>query len=336
MVVDLQEKDAVELAPSSPGYYSRLFVTPKVTGGWRPAIDLSRLNRSVDVSHFYMETSQSVLQYLRPGYWMVSLDLQDAYLQVLLHPSSHHYLRFCVGDAVLQFRSLCFSLSSFNGSADIYPCHGPGLLANASLRLQDPPVLERLARPRILIPGDCAGEGLIWLCQELGICINIAKSSLTPFQSIDYLGMRVFPTPKRVLKHSSLMHEFIFCRQHLPFWRQLLGVMSSMSSLVPGSRLRMRSLQLRLYAAGRSLVDTAVVSWDDSCLKDLGWWSVESNVLVCLPLGLPQPDLLLFTDTLDTGWGASVEDSHLSGLWPPGCSQYSINHRELLVVLYAV
>ena len=55
-----------------------------------------------------------------------------------------------------------------------------------------------------------------------------------------------------------------------------------------------------------------------------------------LPLGLPQPDFWLFTDASDTGWGASLEDSHLSGLWPPGCSQYSINHRELLAVLYAV
>ena len=33
VVVDLQEKKAIEPAPSSPGYYSRLFVTPKFTGG---------------------------------------------------------------------------------------------------------------------------------------------------------------------------------------------------------------------------------------------------------------------------------------------------------------
>ena len=66
-VADLHEKGAIELAPPSPGYYSRLFVTPKVTGGWRPVIDLSHLNRSLRVSHFHMETQQSVLQSLRPG-----------------------------------------------------------------------------------------------------------------------------------------------------------------------------------------------------------------------------------------------------------------------------
>ena len=98
-VVDLQEKEAIEPAPSSPGYYSRLFVTPRVTGGWRPVIDLSHLNRSVAVSHFHMETSQSVLQSLCPGDWFVSLDLRDAYLQVPVYPS-RRFLRFCVGEAV--------------------------------------------------------------------------------------------------------------------------------------------------------------------------------------------------------------------------------------------
>ena len=77
----LVEKEAIEIAPPSPGFYGRLFVTPKVTGGWRPVIDLSRLNGWVEFSSFRMETARSVLQSLRPGDWMVSLDLQDAYLQ---------------------------------------------------------------------------------------------------------------------------------------------------------------------------------------------------------------------------------------------------------------
>ena len=123
-----------------------------------------------------------------------------------------------------------------------------------------------------------ARDFLLWLCRELGICVNLAKSSLTPSQTIDYLGMRlqtcplrVFPTPKRVLKLSSLVHDFLSCPlQQITMWRQLLGVMSSMSPLVPGSRLRMRSLQLRLNVGARFLVDSEVVSWDDSCLLSHG------------------------------------------------------------------
>ena len=102
-VCALVEKEVIEIAPPSPGFYSRLFVTPKVTGGWRPVIDLSRLNGWVEPSSFRMKTAQSVLLSLRPGDWMVSLDLQDSYLQVPVHPASRRFLRFCVGDAVFQF-----------------------------------------------------------------------------------------------------------------------------------------------------------------------------------------------------------------------------------------
>ena len=42
----------------------------------------------------------------------------------------------------------------------------------------------------------------------------------------------------------------------MTLWHQLLGVMSSLLLIVPGSRLRMRSLQLRLNSAGRLLMDS--------------------------------------------------------------------------------
>ena len=109
----LVAKGAVELAPlPSPGFYSHLFVVWKTSGSWRPVIDLSHLNRFVDVSHFQMETIQSVLLSVRQGDWMASIDLQEAYLQVSIHPSSRHLLRFIFRDQVYQFKALCFGLST--------------------------------------------------------------------------------------------------------------------------------------------------------------------------------------------------------------------------------
>ena len=98
----------------------------------------------------------------------------------------------------------------------------------------------------------------------------------------------------------------------------------------------MCSLQLRLNTAGRLLPDSASVSWDDSCLGDLRWWSEESHLSVGLPLDLSQPDLALYTDASDSGWGAFLQDDHLSGLWPQSCLTFSINHWELLAVFYGV
>ena len=84
----LLRKGAVEPAPQSPGFYSRLFLVQKASGSWRPIIDLSTLNDYITSSHFHMETPQSVLRSIRPGDWMISLDLQDAYLQVPVHHDS--------------------------------------------------------------------------------------------------------------------------------------------------------------------------------------------------------------------------------------------------------
>ena len=152
-VADLRAKGAIEPAPPSPGFYSRLFVTPKVTGGWQPVIDLSRLNCSVRVSHFYMETQQSVFQ---SASWGLSLYLRDAYLQVPVHPESRCYLRFCVGEEVFQ-RSL---LRPFDSFASVHSRHGPDFVGYAPPWV---PVLEvprRLASPLVLVPGTCTGEGL--------------------------------------------------------------------------------------------------------------------------------------------------------------------------------
>ena len=225
---------------------SRLFVTPKVTGGWRPVIDLSHLNGWVKLSHFHMETAQSVLQSLRPGDWMVSLDLQDAYLQVPVHPASRRYLRFCVWDAVYQFRALCFGLSTAPQAftcvmapvSSIMHRHGFRLLRYLDDWLVLGFTFQELVRAR---------DFLLWLCHRLGIIANPSKSSLVPTQTLDYLGMtlassplRVFPTLKRVQKLSLLLQEFHSDRlRPVSVWRRLLGVMSSLSAIIPGACLRM-------------------------------------------------------------------------------------------------
>ena len=84
----------------------------KTSGSWRPVIDLSHLNRFVDVSHFQMETIQSVLLSVRQGDWMASIDLREAYLQVPVHPESRHFLRFVAHGRAYQFKALCFGLST--------------------------------------------------------------------------------------------------------------------------------------------------------------------------------------------------------------------------------
>lgn len=41
---------------------------------------------------------------------MISLDVQDAYFHILVHPDLRKYLRFVFEDQIFQFRALCFGL----------------------------------------------------------------------------------------------------------------------------------------------------------------------------------------------------------------------------------
>ena len=207
-------KGAIEPASPGPGFYSRLFVTLKVTGDWRPVINLSCLSRFDRLSHCRMETAQSVLQSIRLGDWIISLDLEDAYLQVPVHPVSRKYLRFCLGDKVYQFQVLCFGLSSapqvftrvMAPVSSIMHRFGFRILRYLDDWLVLGSSLQEIVRAR---------DFLLALCSELGIQVNLSKSSLTPSQRQNYLGMtlqssplRAFPTQARVQKVLCLVDKF--------------------------------------------------------------------------------------------------------------------------------
>ena len=76
---------------SSPGFYSRLFLVPKTSGGWRPVIDISLLNTFLEIPHF--------------------IDLIDAYFHITIHQGYRKFLWFQTRDTFYQFRALPFDLS---------------------------------------------------------------------------------------------------------------------------------------------------------------------------------------------------------------------------------
>ena len=86
------------------------------------------------------------------------------------------------------------------------------------------------------------------LCRELGIVVNPAKSHLVPSQRLQYLGVvidaqsfRASPSPDRVARLMSTAREFLSSTDPpANTWLSLLGMLSSLSHLVPGGRLRVR------------------------------------------------------------------------------------------------
>ena len=107
--------------------------------------------------------------------------------------------------------------------------------------------------------------------------------------------------------------------------------MSSLSSIVPGSCLRMRSLQLRMNSAGCLLPDSDSVFWDASCLEDLPWWSDGPIFSSAFPwVSLIPACRSSQTPQIPAGGPPSKTTTC------PVCGHFFVNHRELLAVLYGV
>lgn len=326
-----------------PGFYSRLFLVPKPTGGWRPVIDLSRLNKFLVVPHFKMETTRSVTGAIQPGDWSISVDLADAYFHVPLRSSFSRFTRFYWQGSVYQFRVLCFGLSTAPRvftrivSALAAACHRSGLklhtyLDDWLLRAQD---RQMLIRQR---------DFLLQLTAELGFLVNEEKSSMIPSQDFTYIGVRFrtdlgisLPPPKRVeaiisqtttLRNQPSVKAITILR-----W---LGLVNSAADHIPWGRLHMRPMQiflLSVWRPHRDSLDQMLYLPHDLLKEAWSFWTDESLLCQGMPLSSPSPQIVVQTDASLSGWGAQVDSGHLvSGEWSPLEAEHHINWLELRAV----
>ena len=342
-------KGALERVPDpGPGFYSRLFLVEKASGGWRPVIDLSPFNEFVQQTPFKMETASSassVLLSVRKGDFLASIDLKDAYFQIPVHTSSGKWLSFVSDGTVHQFKVLCFGLST---APQVFTRVFATVSAWAHVRgvrflwyLDDWLVLastEARARQHV--------QDLLSLCYSLGVVLNRQKSDLNPSQSVEYLGMtidtvaaRAYPKLPRIDKFIATARKFL-SRRDPPAqrWQVLLGHMSSLEKLVPRGRLRMRSLQwhLKLHWSLERDPPNLPVPRSRQVEEDLYWWMVRDHLLERTPFGTPTPDLRLYSDASRAGWGAHLLDQSVLGVWSHQESSLRINLLELKALFLAL
>ena len=182
------------------------------------------------------------------------------------------------------------------------------------------------------------------LCNSLGIVVNWEKSQLVPTQTICYLGVLLdsinfmaSPAQKRVDKLLSIGDVFLSSvEQPAKSWLELLGVLSSLTQLIPGGRLRMRSFQFVLHRAWDRVNPEALVRWSPEIYHDLLWWLNREWLEHGISLEQVSPQLDLWSDASDVGWGAHLGDQVVAGRWSQEELRSSINHRELLAMFYAL
>ena len=94
----------------------------------------------------------------------------------------------------------------------------------------------------------------------------------------------------------------------------------------------MRSLQFTLRKSWDHVDQTVLVAWTPEIRRDLDWWLDRERLELGVALDQVSPQLDLWSDASDVGWGAHLGEEVTSGLWAPEELDVSINVRELLAI----
>ena len=232
-------------------------------------------------------------------------------------------------------------LRPFHGSASFYQGHGScvsdstqdgGTTSSLPGRLVVSGILTRAgfpcsedSAPTLQAPRDCCQLGEVSGASDSADGISGSHPGLTAF--------RASPALTRVEKLLSIDDVFLSCvSQPVSSWLELLGVLSSMIQLVPGGRLRMRSLQLTLRRQWDQIDQSQLVEWSLVIQDDLSWWRDRDRLVLGVSLEQVFPQLQLWSDASDVGWGAHLDEQFASGLWAPEDVERSINAWELLAI----
>uniref|UniRef100_A0AAV2LLV6 ribonuclease H n=1 Tax=Knipowitschia caucasica TaxID=637954 RepID=A0AAV2LLV6_KNICA len=219
---------AVEVDPqdATRGLYSPYFLVPKKSGGVRPILDLRVLNECISKRQFRMLSTKQLLECVRQGDWMSSIDLTDAYFHVPIVPEHRRFLRFAVGERNYEYCRLPFgyALAPRTFSKCVEAALEP--LRRAGVR-----ILTYIDDWLILASSrEVAVSHTHWVLsriQRLGFVVNREKSKLQPAQRMIYLGLQFRRAPESPLGRL----------------RSLLGMMAAAHAVVRLGLLHMRNFQ---------------------------------------------------------------------------------------------
>ena len=330
-------------------YISNIFTRPKKTPGKvRVILNLRPLNKHMVYHKFKMDTVHTVCTLLTQDSFLASLDLQDAYYSVAVHPSSQKYLKFFWDGQLYAFTCLPMGLAT---SPRVFT----KLLKPVFAKLRQMGHVSSIYIDDILLLGDTFDLCMANVCDteqmltDLGFFVQVQKSVRIPTQIMDHLGfmfntqnMTVGLTQEKIDKVSSLIHtamehKVLTIRQVA----ELIGVFISYSVGVEYGVMHYRSLEIGKIKALRANYGNfdANMNLSEEALSDMQWW-LQSLGTVDRKLNHGTPSVVLTTDASKTGWGGLRSEGNkcltTKGRWLEEESELHINVLEMLAIFHSL
>ena len=341
----LLQKGVIRPSTNEPGQFiSPIFLRPKKDGHFRMILNLKRLNQSVKYHHFKMDTIWSAVRMMRPGCYMASIDLKDAYYSVKIHPEHQKYLKFYWRGKLYQYT--CFP----NGLAPC-PRKFTKLLKPIFSTLRNKGHMSVIFIDDSFLIGfnfaQCVQNLIdtLTLLDRVGFVVHPEKSVLQPTQKLVFLGfvldsinMTITLTCEKAAKIKDACQTLM--NSSKPLIREVARVLGLLTSSFPGvmyGPLHYRWLDMNKTKAlkeNKGNFDRPM-TWSPQAQKDLTWWA--RNIEHCYNvISHHQPTATMSTDASKIGWGCSFGKITTGGTWSVEESQRHINWLETKAIAFAI
>ncbi|KAH7832324.1 putative Reverse transcriptase (RNA-dependent DNA polymerase) [Monocercomonoides exilis] len=299
---------------------SNMFFIPKKDGKYRQILDCRPLNAAVKNIHFKMEDHLTLERLLEHNDFATTLDLSQAYFLVPVHDSFVPFLAFSFHEETFAFRGMPFGFKDapriftrlmrkvLQGIREQWDVKCMAYLDDVILIHQDPIYLTEVT------------DKVIKWFAELGLMVNVEKSSVTPRQVFNFLGWTWRTTKITVSlernRRKALSKEckrwmtkakigaIVKTRDHASF----IGSISAVRFVCKDAGLQMN----RLYALQNRIVRKN--GWDGEfamnygVFKQISYWESRLKKEEKRDLEIfSVPDAILTTDAAPRACGAILE-----------------------------
>lgn len=344
-IAQLLKKGVIQPSKHEAGeFISTIFTRPKKDGTHRMILNLKSFNANVTHHHFKMDNIWSAIRLMKPGCYMASIDLKDAYYTVPICKEHQKFLKFQWKGNLYQY--VCFP-------------NGLALCPRKFTKLLKPifSILRQQGHISVAYIDDswltaenftlCVRNVIdtTTLLDKVGFIIHPEKSVLLPTQTITFLGfvlnstlMKVTLTPERALKLKNACKNLLAAAS--PCIRDVAQVLGLMASSFPGvmyGPLHHKFLEMDKTQAlkiNKGSFDKNM-SLSMEAITDLKWWVNELDTTYNL-INHGDPQVTMTTDASLIGWGCCIETVTSGGNWTPVEAQHDINYLEMLAVFLAL
>ena len=291
-----------------------------------------------------MDTLEKAIRMMKPGCFMASIDLEDAYYTVPVHPSHQKYLKFIFNGTRYQYTCLPNGLSSA-------PRIFTKLMKPAYALLHSQGYLSLGYIDDSYLQGDTYEEcsqnitATGTLFGKLGFYLHPIKSVVNPTQTLVFLGfllnsqeITVSPTEQKITKPVEACIKLK--AKNKPLISEVAKVIGILVSNFPGVQygpLHYGQLEKDKSSALKTNKGNynSQMTLSNGSLQELDWW-IQNMPTAKQELAVPTNNIVMQTDASKAGWGAVSQGEVIGGRWTSTEALRHINVLELQAAFFAL